>query len=216
VRPFDLAAFKPPLRVPELAAGPIMLRPFTMSDLPLIREAATDPYIPTITSVPARYDEAGGRAFILRQIDRSDDGHGYPFVITESADPARGVGAIGLWLREIDSGRASIGYWVAPSARGRHLAGSALRAVVAFAFETLSIPRLHLFIEPWNVASQRTAEAAGFSQEALLRGWERVEGAQHDAYSYVLLHQERDGDPDRDLGRRSGRGSGRRGRGTIS
>jgi ribosomal-protein-alanine N-acetyltransferase len=211
VSPFDLAAFQPPLRVPELAAGPITLRPFTMSDLPLVREAATDPYIPTITSVPTRYDEAGGRAFILRQIDRSDDGHGYPFVIAESTDPARGVGAIGLWLREIDSGRASIGYWVAPSARGRHLAGWALRAVVAFAFETLNIPRLHLFIEPWNVASQRTADAAGFTQEALLRGWERVEDTQHDAYSYVLLHQEWDGDPNRG----PGRGSGRRGRRTI-
>jgi [ribosomal protein S5]-alanine N-acetyltransferase len=191
--PFDLSAFEPPLLVPALAAGPIMLRPFNSADLPLIRAAATDPYIPTITSVPAAYTEAEGRAFIVRQIDRSDDGDGYPFVITETTDPDRGIGAIGLWLREIDSGRASIGYWLAPSARGRHLAGWALRGVVAFAFGTLGIPRLHLFVEPWNVASQRTAEWAGFAPEALLRGWERVEGSQHDALSYVLLHQEWDG-----------------------
>jgi ribosomal-protein-alanine N-acetyltransferase len=190
VRPFDLSTFQPPLKVPELAAGPTRLRPFRLTDLPLVREAATDPYIPTITSVPAVYDDTEGRAFILRQIDRSDDGHGYPFVITDATDPDRGIGGIGLWLREIDSGRASIGYWLAPSARGRHLAGWALRGVVAFAFETLGIPRLHLFVEPWNVASQRTAEAAGFAQEALLRGWERVEGTQHDAFSYVLLGQE--------------------------
>jgi [ribosomal protein S5]-alanine N-acetyltransferase len=193
VTPFDLTAFQPPLRLPALAAGPVMLRPFNLADLPLIRDAATDPYIPTITSVPAAYSDDEGRAFIRRQIDRSDGGDGYPFVITESADPARGVGAIGLWLREIDSGRASIGYWLAPAARGRHLASWALRGVVAFAFETLAIPRLHLFVEPWNVASQRTAEAAGFTQEAFLRGWERVEGSQHDAFSYVLLHQEWDG-----------------------
>jgi ribosomal-protein-alanine N-acetyltransferase len=61
---------------------------------------------------------------------------------------------------------------------------------VAFAFETLAIPRLHLFVEPWNVASQRTAEAAGFVREALLRGWERVDDSQRDAFSYALLRQE--------------------------
>jgi [ribosomal protein S5]-alanine N-acetyltransferase len=77
-----------------------------------------------------------------------------------------------------------------PSARGAHLAGWALRGVVAFAFETLAIPRLHLFVEPWNVASQRTAEAAGFVREALLRGWERVDDSQRDAVSYALLRQE--------------------------
>ena len=66
----------------------------------------------------------------------------------------------------------------------------ALRTVVSYAFEVLAIPRLQLFIEPWNVASQRTAEYGGFVQEALLRGWERISGTQHDAYCYALLRQD--------------------------
>jgi RimJ/RimL family protein N-acetyltransferase len=167
-----------------------VLRPFALADLPLVREAAADPYIPTITSVPATYSDDDGRAFIERQFERSEGGHGFPFVIAAAAHPERGIGSLGLWLREIESGRASIGYWLTPSARGEHLAAWALRGVVAFAFETLAIPRLHLFVEPWNLASQRTAEAAGFVREALLRGWERVDGSQHDAYSYALLRQE--------------------------
>jgi RimJ/RimL family protein N-acetyltransferase len=104
------------------------------------------------------------------------------------------LGALGLWLGEIENGRASIGYWVVPAARGRHVAGVALRAAVAYAFEVLAIPRLQLFIEPWNAASQRTAEHAGFTQEALLRGWERIGGTQHDAYCYAQLHQDWDAD----------------------
>ena len=55
---------------------------------------------------------------------------------------------------------------------------------------TLAIPRLHLFVEPWNVASARTAEAAGFAREATLRGWERIDGEQHDADCFALLHTE--------------------------
>jgi RimJ/RimL family protein N-acetyltransferase len=187
---FDLATFTAPLEVPELRSGPTLLRPFTRADVTLVRGAASDPYIPTISSVPPAYNDDEGRAFIDRQLDRADEGHGYPFVIARSSEPERGIGSAGLWLREIDSGRASIGYWLVPSARGENLAAWALRGLVTFAFEVLAIPRLHLFVEPWNGASHKTAEAAGFTREALLRGWERIDGAQHDAYSYVYLRQE--------------------------
>lgn len=191
--PFDLSLFESPLALPELRYGPILLRGFGLSDLPLIRQAAEDPYIPSITSVPPAYSDDSGRAFIERQHRLAFDGHGYPFVIADASDPHRGLGALGLWLREIENGRASIGYWVAPAARGRHAAGLALRAAVAYAFEVLAIPRLQLFIEPWNAASLRTAEDTGFTREALLRGWERIGGTQHDAYCYALLQKDWNG-----------------------
>jgi ribosomal-protein-alanine N-acetyltransferase len=190
VTPFDLSLFDAPLTVPELEYGPILLRRFALSDLPLLRQAAEDPYIPSITSVPSAYSDDSGRAFIEQQHNLALDGHGYPFVIAEVSNPHHGVGALGLWLREIENGRASIGYWVAPSARGRHAGGLALRAAVTYAFEVLAIPRLQLFIEPWNAASLRTAEYGGFTQEALLHGWERIGEAQHDAYCYALLLQD--------------------------
>jgi RimJ/RimL family protein N-acetyltransferase len=186
---FDLSVFEAPLRVPELRLGPVLLRPFLPSDLPLVRQAATDPYIPAVTSVPSAYSDDGGRAFIERQQDQAAEGHGYPFVIADSADPRQGLGGLGLWLHEIESGRASIGYWVIPAARGKKVAGWALRGVVAFAFEVLAIPRLHLFIEPWNIASQRTAECAGFTQEALLQEWERINDVQRDVYAYALVRE---------------------------
>jgi RimJ/RimL family protein N-acetyltransferase len=189
MRAFDLSAFAAPLRVPELQEGPIRLRPFLLSDLSLIRQAATDPYIPAVSSVPSNFSDDEGRSFIARQHDQAIHGHGYSFAISEAADPYLGIGGLGLWLHEIESGRASIGYWVIPSARGKGLAGWALRGAVAFAFEVLSIPRLHLFIEPWNIASQRTAEFAGFTREALLLGWERINDIQRDVYSYSLLRQ---------------------------
>ena len=190
MKSFDLSIFEGPLIVPRLAAGPVVLRPFKVSDLPLVREVSADPYIPAITSVPSTYNDDAGRAFIARQHEQAADAHGYPFVIEAAADPGRGRGAVGLWLREIDSGRASVGYWLTGLARGQKLAGWALRALVAFAFEELAIPRLHLFVEPWNVASVCTAEFAGFTREAHLRGWERVDGEQHDADCYALLRRE--------------------------
>lgn len=184
---FDLSAFEAPLTVPELRSGPVLLRPFLLSDLPLIRQAATDPYIPAVTSVPSTYSDDKGRAFIDRQQRQAIEGNGFLFVIADPADQRQAFGALGLWLHEIENGRASVGYWVIPGARGQKRAGWALRAVVTFAFGTLAIPRLHLFIEPWNVASQRTAEFAGFTREAFLQGWERINDNQSDVYIFSLL-----------------------------
>ena len=187
---FDLAAFTPPLRVPELAAPPLVLRPFAIADLAMVRQAAADPFIPSISSVPRRYTDDAGRAFIERQHARGAEGDGYSFVIAPEAEPKAGIGSIGLWLQEIESGRASVGYWLLAGARGQRLAAHALRAVVSFAFDALCVPRLHLFVEPWNVASARTAEAAGFHREATLRGWERIDGEQRDADCFALLRSQ--------------------------
>jgi ribosomal-protein-alanine N-acetyltransferase len=185
---FDPTVFTPPLRIPQLSSPPLLLRPYTVSDLALVRQAAADPFIPSISSVPRSYSDDAGRAFIERQHARGAEGDGYSFVIAPEAEPTVGIGSIGLWLQEIDSGRASIGYWLVAGARGNGLAATALRTVVSFAFDALHIPRLHLFVEPWNVASARTAEAAGFQREATLRGWERIDGEQHDADCFALLH----------------------------
>jgi RimJ/RimL family protein N-acetyltransferase len=187
---FDPDAFTPPLVVPQLSSPPVVLRPYAVSDLAMVRRAAADPLIPSITSVPRHYTDDAGRAFIERQHARAAQGDGFSFVIARAIDPEIGVGSIGLWLREVDSGRASVGYWLVAGARGHHLAARALEAIVSFAFAELAIPRLHLFVEPWNVASARTAEAAGFTHEATLRGWERIDGDQRDADCYALLHTE--------------------------
>lgn len=187
---FDPEDFTPPLRVPALVSPPVALRPFAVADLAMVRLASADPLIPSISSVPATYTDDAGRAFIERQHRRALEGDGLSFVIASEDEPHAGLGSVGLWLHEIESGRASIGYWLVAAARGRGLAGHALRAITGFAFDELAIPRLHLFVEPWNVASARTAVAVGFHREATLRGWERIDGEQRDCDCFALLHDD--------------------------
>ena len=174
------------LVVPVLAAGPFRLRPFVMDDLHVVREAAQDPHIPLITTVPARFTETEGRRFIERQWDRARRGSGYSFAIADAAN-GRAVGSIGLWLHDIGAGRASIGYWVAAPARGRGASGYALKTLTFWALGVLGIPRLELYVEPWNEASIRVAERAGFQQEGLLRSWQEVGGERKDMLMYSLL-----------------------------
>ena len=46
------------------------------------------------------------------------------------------------------------------------------------------IDRLELYVEPWNVASIRTAERARFRREGMLRSWRCVGGQPKDMYMY--------------------------------
>ncbi|MBY8877990.1 GNAT family N-acetyltransferase [Actinacidiphila acidipaludis] len=173
------------LRVPVLVAGDFVLRPWRMEDLPLVHEASSDPYIPLLTSVPAVYSDEAGERFVRRQWQRASDGVGYSFVIADRQDLPLGV--MSLRMRDAPEGRASLGYWLVESARGRGAVAAALRAVSTWAFEELSIARLELYVEPWNTASARSAERAGFQREGLLRSWQRIGEERRDMTMYALL-----------------------------
>ncbi|MEU6979102.1 MULTISPECIES: GNAT family protein [unclassified Streptomyces] len=171
------------LEVPRLTADGLLLRPWELADLPLVREASADPYIPLITTVPPVWSRAAGEAFVRRQWARAQSGAGYPFVIARTSD-ARPLGTIGLWLRDLPEGRATLGYWLAPHARGNGTAARALAALTAWATTELRVPRLQLLVEPWNEPSARTAERAGFVREGVLRGWQEVGGVRRDMVMY--------------------------------
>jgi RimJ/RimL family protein N-acetyltransferase/8-oxo-dGTP pyrophosphatase MutT (NUDIX family) len=175
-----------PLSVPRLPAGPFVLRPFTLDDVDVVREASADPYIPLITTVPAVFTAGEGRRFIERQWGRAERGTGYSFAIAD-AGTGKAVGQAGLWLKDAAEGRASVGYWVAESGRGRGAAGRAVLALARWAHDELRIPRLELHVEPWNVASIKAAELAGFRREGLLRGWQEMGSQRRDLLLYARL-----------------------------
>lgn len=170
----------------DLTGNGVRLRAFVAGDLDLVEEASSDPFIPLITTIPSPFTPTEGHAFIERQLGRRVTGEGWSLVIHDEGT-GRAVGQIGLWLRNAHKGRGEIGYWVARSARGSGAAARATELLSGWALENLDISRLSLFIEPWNVGSIRTAEAAGYQREGLLRGWERVDGVAKDMLSLVRL-----------------------------
>ncbi|MER7909446.1 GNAT family protein [Streptomyces sp. NPDC096068] len=171
-------------RVPDLAApGGFALRPWRLSDLDLVREASEDPYIPLVTTVPSPYSEAEGRAFVERQWERATSGTGCPFVLVDPG--GRPVGTVGLWPEPSDRTSATLGYWVVASARGRGAAATGLVAVADWALSELGLSRLVLHVEPWNTASVRVAERAGFRREGVLEEWLRIGGERRDVLVFV-------------------------------
>ena len=167
-------------------SGTILLRQFTEEDAHLATEMGADPYIPLIGSLPPFPTDQQADEWIARQRSRYDEGIGLSFAIAE-VDTGAAVGAIGLWLRHLAAGRATIGYAVSPAHRGRGIAAAALTALTGFAWTVPELHRIELYVEPWNTASQHVAEAADYHKEGLLRAHTEIGGARRDMLLYARV-----------------------------
>ncbi len=152
-------------------------------------ELSQDPYVPLTGSLPAHADEEQALQWVQRQRGRLAEGVGYSFAIADpNTDEARGQ--IGLWVRDLEEGRLSAGYSLVASARGRGLAGAALRLVTSFAWTIPAAHRIELHIEPWNKGSIRTAEHAGYQREGLLRSHQSIGGQRRDMLLYATIRND--------------------------
>jgi [ribosomal protein S5]-alanine N-acetyltransferase len=164
--------------------GSIVLRAFTDEDAHLAVELGDDPYIPLIGSLPAHPTAEQALEWIHRQRGRLAEGTGLSFAIAD-AESGNAVGAIGLSLRDLPAGRATAGYAVAPTHRGRGIATSALKALTTFAWTIPALYRVELYIEPWNTSSIHVAEASGYQREGLLRSHQEIGGTRRDMLLYA-------------------------------
>ncbi|MFK4850676.1 GNAT family N-acetyltransferase [Microbacterium sp. ZW T6_19] len=176
------------LATPTLLGEQVTLREYRDDDRQLVLSVVHDPLIPLMTTVPQTACTTEVQAYIERQRRRASNGDGFQFVVVENA-LGRAVGQVGITFREQNHERASVGYWIAPQFRGHRYAAGALRTLADWALHSLTVERLELYVEPWNEASCRTAESAGFEREGLLRRWERVGSERRDMYMYSLVRQ---------------------------
>lgn len=167
-------------------SGNVVLRSFRDSDVGMLRDLATDPYVPLIGSLPAKATEQEVLQFIERQATRLATGVGYSFCVADRGDNTA-LGTAGLWVADRAQGQARVGYCVAPFARGRGVAAAALRALTTFGWTHPDLFRIELYTEPWNIGSIRTAEAAGCVREGLLRSHQPIGDRRADMLLYACL-----------------------------
>lgn len=175
----------PPWPADSPTFGRVQLRAVEGRDAAMAQSLSTDPYVPQTGSLPGNSTPQEAMAWVGRQQRRHAEGAGFSFTIARRSDDVA-IGHCGLWLKELDAGRASAGYAIVPSGRGCGYAADALIALTEFAWSVAGLARVELFIEPWNAASIRTAEHAGYVREEgnVVRNQKRG-GARRDMVLYV-------------------------------
>jgi len=163
----------------------LLLRPFAERDVPDLVEAARDPQMLRWMLWAPQENVRRAREFCTKTA-HDDPEHKITFAIEPLAEHRCG-GSIGLQRADWTFGRAEIGYWLAPWARGRGLVTEAVRAVTAYGFGK-GLHRIELLVSVGNDASCRVAERAGFQRECVLREAGVLPGgARTDLVMFALL-----------------------------
>jgi RimJ/RimL family protein N-acetyltransferase len=174
----------PPLQYPDLSDELVRLRPLADTDADALVKACADPLIPKFTYWPNALSKEDARERVHHAEEWRTAGTRLELAVADTASDAL-IGFIGLapaWQER----RASVFYWTAPWARERGVARRALKLLVHWAFDELSIERLELEADADNIASQRVAEAVGFERERVLRAHRLRADGRCDSIIYSL------------------------------
>jgi RimJ/RimL family protein N-acetyltransferase len=179
------------LSAEPISDGQTALRPWRDSDLDALVEACQDPEISRWTRVPTPYGQTDALTYLMQRYDAIHGGRSAPFAIVEPDGPGGESGAllgsISLMHLAWEHARAEVGYWLAADARGRGHATRAVRLICDWGFRELALERIVLFAAVGNSASQRVAERAGFTREAVLRSYLSGVDGRDDAIAFGLM-----------------------------
>jgi len=160
------------------------LRPFDERDLAAIDQGLRDDEIQRwfgrspLTAL--EFLERKNRAWV--------SGEAASFAVCDASDDEVCLGQV--FIEPGDDGRADVGYWFLPAARGCGLAIRAVAFAAKWAFLEGQNARLQFWAEPENLASVRVAERCRFQAEGVLRSFIERDGVRRDVVFYSLLPQD--------------------------
>jgi RimJ/RimL family protein N-acetyltransferase len=139
----------------RIEAEGCVLRPLRGGDVPAITRACQDPEIARwLPHLPHPYRATDAREFVAHATAQERE---ITLAIADDADTL--VGVVNVRLTDAPP---TVGYWIAPGARGRGIATAATSAIARWTFAVHAPARIALHVEPENRASVRVAEKCGF------------------------------------------------------
>lgn len=171
---------------PTLLTDRLLLRPFAAVDAWRVQAMAGAPEIAATTvNIPHPYPDGAAEAWIASHLPAWIDGTGVTFAITDRMIGDL-TGAIGLVIDRAHR-KAELGYWIGREHWNRGLCTEAARVVIAFAFDTLDLHRVHASHFVQNPSSGRVMQKVGMRFEGIQRGAFLKNGAFEDVATYSIL-----------------------------
>ena len=180
---------RPPF--PRLETERLVLREITVDDAAFWLRNFSDPEVAELTAFEPPADLEAAKAEIVQYAIQSFE-HGtgirWGICLRGSRDL---IGTLGYhqWVRDVGN-RARMGYDLLREHRGKGLMTEAMRAVLAYGFETMRLNRVEVLIDPTNARSLRLVERLGFQREGVFRENTYFRGRFIDDAVYALLARE--------------------------
>lgn len=164
----------------------LRLRPFTLDDAPAIFAYAHDPELARLGMWPPSTSLEETRDEIAEIIEGYQGGAQWTWAIEQKSDQAM-IGRCDLLKYRREHRSAEIGYALARHAWGQGYATEAMRALVRYAFDELTLHRLEAIVLPFNAASIRVLEKIGMQREGVKREAYYIDGQFVDLLCYGLI-----------------------------
>jgi RimJ/RimL family protein N-acetyltransferase len=175
--------------LPQLHGPRLKLRPFKLSDAPVVAHLANDFSIAMNTqNLPFPYQEHMAYNWIKQ--------HQLMYLSNEMVNLAitldsgnKVIGTIGLELN-MAANHGELGYWIGRPYWGHAYAPEASQCVLHYGFTELKLQRIYALYKKGNQASKRVLEKIGMSYEATLCDHIYKWGHYYDAIIYSLLKRD--------------------------
>lgn len=135
----------------------------TLGDTDRVFEYCQDPLFEKYLSTPWPYRRADAEHFLGDIVPSGwEIGREFVWALRETSDGPL-LGVVGLHRRRVeDPGSLDVGYWLGAPHRGRGYMAEAVQSAVTWALEGGAAVTVHWECAIGNLASARTARAAGF------------------------------------------------------
>lgn len=173
----------------QLLTDRLLLRPMQMEDAPDFFSFWSDPTVTKYMNIEAFTDikQAEQMILLLQELGKENKASRWTITLKDTDDV---IGSCGFNTLDFENERAEIGYDLGYRYWGKGFAPEALRALILFGFNSLHLNRIEAKVEPDNLNSIKVLKKLGFSEEGLLRQYEKSKGKLVDIIILSTLRNE--------------------------
>lgn len=153
--------------MPIIRTKKFILRPFKKGDEASLVKNINNKKIAKYTlRIPYPYTLKDATFWILqnRKLWRKKVKSSLNFAIDISGEVVGGIG-----LNKIEGHEAELGYWLGEKYWGKGVMTAAVKALTEYVFKTLPLRRIYAEVFPFNKASAKVLQKAGYKYEGRLR-----------------------------------------------